>query len=267
MLTAVKNTVRFLKMNMKCNLLSAIEYRKSFFIQAFLMMINNLFFMLFWFVVFDINQGEINGITMQDILYLWSFSTIAYGVANFVFGGSKNLGKYILEGTFDTFLVQPKNIVLNVATSASDFTAFGDALYGLIVCGFAVQGDIGKYLIVVILSVFVSVFYICTNTMIKLLTVWLGDTENISHVYFYTLLVTFSNYPEAIYSGFIKFLIYTIIPAGYITFVPIHFMQDFKMIHLLLLLLAAVIYIGLTAVMTKLALKKYESGNALVMRG
>ena len=106
---AVKNFFRFLKMNMRCNLLSAVEYRKSFLIQSLFMFVNNGFFLLFWIVVFDVNGGEIHGITMQDILYLWDFSAISYGLGNFLFGGSKNLGKYILEGTFDTFLIQPKN--------------------------------------------------------------------------------------------------------------------------------------------------------------
>ena len=267
MLTAAKNFFRFLKMNMKCNLLSAIEYRKSFMIQAFFMMINNFFFIVFWLVVFDVNEGNIHGITMQDILYLWSLPTIAYGIANFLFGGAKDLGKYILEGTLDTFLVQPKNIILNVASSSSDFTAFGDFLFGIIVGIFAVQGDWLRYLILIFLSVLGSIFYICTNTLIKLLTVWIGDTENISHVYYYTLLVTFSSYPEAIYGGVIKMLIYTIIPAAYITFVPLRFLKDFNPIYLFITMIVAICYMALTYFVTKAALKRYESGNAMVMRG
>ena len=254
-------------MNMKCNLLSAIEYRKSFFIQAILMMVNNLFFMFFWLTVFHVNEGTIHGLTIKDICYLWSFSTIAYGVSNFLFGGAKDLGKYILEGTFDTYLIQPKNIVMNVASSSSDFTAFGDLVYGLIVGFIAVEGSLTKYLILVLISIFCSIFYICTNTLIKLLTVWVGDTENIARVYYYTLLVTFSSYPEQIYGGFIKLLIYTVIPAAYISFVPIHFIETWNPIHLLILLIAAIGYIALTALVTKAALKRYESGNAMVLRG
>ena len=267
MLTAVKKFLRFLKMNMKCNLLSAVEYRKSFLIQAIFMMVNNFFFMIFWLTVFRANGNEIHGLTIRDICYLWSFSTIAYGIANFLFGGAKDLGKYILEGTFDTYLIQPKNIIMNVASSSSDFTAVGDLVYGLIVGLYAVEGSLGKYVILILISIFCSIFYICTNTLIKLLTVWIGDTENISRVYYYTLLVTFSSYPEQIYGGFIKFLIYTIIPAGYISFVPIHFISTFDSIHLLILFVAALAYIALTAMVTKAALNRYESGNAMVMRG
>ncbi len=267
MLTAAKKFLRFLKLNMKCNLLSAMEYRKSFVIQVVFMMINNFFFMIFWITVFRVNGDEIHGLTMKDICYLWSFSTIAYGIANFLFGGAKDLGKYILEGTFDTYLIQPKNIIMNVASSSSDFSGFGDLLYGLIVGFVAVEGNIGKYVILIMIGIFCSIFYICTNTLIKLLTVWVGDTENISRVYYYTLLVTFSSYPEQIYGGLIKFLIYTIIPAGYVSFVPIHFIGTFAPVHLLILLIAACAYILLTILATKAALNHYESGNAMVMRG
>ena len=179
MLTGAKNLFRFLKMNIKCNILSALEYQKSFLIQSIFMFINNFFFLIFWFVVFNNNNGNIDGITMNDILYLWSIPTIAYGIAYFIFGGVYNLGKYLIEGTLDTFLIQPKNVILNVATSSASYSAFGDLMYGLVVGLFAVQGDILKYLVLVIMGIIASVFYVCTETILRLFAVWIGNTDNI----------------------------------------------------------------------------------------
>ena len=150
MLTGAKNLFKFLKMNIKCNISAALEYKKSFFIQAGFMFINNFFFLIFWFIVFSTNGDNIEGVTMNDILYLWSLPTIAYGIAYFIFGGVYNLGKYLIEGTLDTFLIQPKNVILNVATSSTSFSAFGDLMYGIVlgiiavtlVSGFTVQGII-----------------------------------------------------------------------------------------------------------------------------
>lgn len=267
MLTGAKNLFRFLKMNIKCNISAALEYKKSFFIQAGFMFINNFFFLIFWFVVFNANGGNIDGITMNDILYLWSIPTIAYGIAYFFFGGVYNLGKYLMEGTLDTFLIQPKNVILNVATSSASFSAFGDLMYGVVMGVIAVQGDIFRFLILMIISIVASIFYVCTETIVRLLAVWIGNTDNIEHVYIITMLIKFSTYPEAIYGGFVKFLIYTVVPAAYIAFVPIRFITTFNIMELILLLTAAIIYIGLTVLICKKALLKYESGNSMGLRG
>lgn len=267
MLTGAKNLFRFLRMNIKCNLLAAMEYKKSFLIQSIFMFINNAFFLVFWFVMFDANEGNINGIEMNDILYLWSLPTMAYGIAYFVFGGVYNLGKYLIEGTLDTFLVQPKNIILNVATSQSSFSAFGDLIYGMVIGIFAVQGDILEYILLLVISIIASVFYICTETIIRLLAVWIGNTDNIDHVYTNSLLINFSTYPEAIYGSFTKFLIYTVIPSAYIAFIPIKFVTTLNFKYLAILIAVAGFYIGLTALICQKALKKYESGNGIGLKG
>ena len=72
MLTEVKKLIRFLIESIKCNLKSAVEYKKSFFVQMILMVVNNGFFLIFWQVVFNVNGGHVDGITMKDVLYLWA---------------------------------------------------------------------------------------------------------------------------------------------------------------------------------------------------
>lgn len=267
MLTGAKNLLRFLKMNLKCNLLSAVEYKKSFIIQSLFMFINNFFFLIFWGIVFEVNGDKIEGITMNDILYLWSLPTVAFGMGYFFFGGVSHLGKYLIEGTLDTFLVQPKNVILNVATSGSDFSAFGDLMYGLVIGFIAVGADILKYLILILLASIAAIFYVCSETLVRLLTVWIGNTDNIQNVYIISMLITFSTYPEAIYGKFVKFLIYTVVPAAYIAFVPIRFLTTFNIKDLLILLTAAIIYIGITTFVCKKAFLKYESGNSMGLRG
>lgn len=266
MLTVAKNYIRFMKESIKCNLKSILEYKKSFFIQSIFMFINDFFFLIFWIVIFNGNDGEINGITMNDILYLWSLPTIAYGVAFFFFGGITKLGQYILEGSLDTYLTQPKNILINVMVSGMDFNAFGDLLYGCVIGLFAVKFNFARYILMIILSIICSVFYICAEVILRLFTVKIGSTDNIEHVYINTLMINFSTYPEAIYGSFVKGLIYTVVPSAYIAFVPIKFVQTLNLKYLLLLLTMACVFIVITFTLSKHMLKKYESGNNISMR-
>lgn len=267
MLMVVKNYLRFMKESIKCNLKAVMEYKKSFVIQSVFMFLNNFFFLIFWFVIFNGSDGNINGITMNDILYLWSLPVISYGVALFFFGGITKLGQYILEGGLDTYLIQPKNILINVMVSGMEFSAFGDLIYGLVIGLFAVEFNISRYIILVILGVIGAIFYICVEALIRLMTIKIGNTDNIEHVCINTLMITFGSYPEAIYGKFVKFLIYTVIPSAYIAFIPIKFVQTLDIRFLIWFTVAAGVFIGLTSIFSKQMLKKYESGNNIAMRG
>lgn len=267
MLTVAKNYFRFFKESLKCNLASVLEYKKSFIIQSIFMFLNNGFFLVFWSVVFGAADGEINELTMNDILYLWSVPVLAYGIAFFFFGGIRQLGKYILEGGLDTFLTQPKNVIINVMMSGMEFSAFGDLLYGLVIGLVAVKFNMLKYLTLIIIGTLVAFFFICTETIIRILTIWLGNTDNFEHVYINTLLINFGSYPEVIYSNFVKTLIYTVIPSAYISFIPIKFINTFNIKFLLMFILAIIIYLGITVILCKEMLKKYESGNNITLRG
>ena len=266
MLMAAKNYIRFIKESIKCNLKSILEYKKSFLIQSIFMFINNFFFLIFWIVIFSGNDGEINGLTMNDILYFWSLPVISFGTAYFFFGGIAKLGQYILEGSLDTYFTQPKDILINVMVSGMDFNAFGDLIYGSVVGLFAVNFDLGRYLLLLTLGVGGGIFYICIETLIRLLAIKIGPTDNIQHILINTLMINFASYPEVIYGKFIKGLIYTVIPSAYIAFVPIKFVQTLSLKYLLIWFVAIFFFIEITFVLSKYMLKKYESGNNISMR-
>jgi len=266
MLTVAKNYFRFFVKSIKCNMASVLEYKKSFLIQSIFMFFNNFSFLIFWIVVFNSSNGNINGITMNDILYLWSVPVLAYGVTFFFFGGTRELGRYILEGGLDSYLTQPKNIIINVILSKMEFGAFGDLVYGSVIGLFATEFNILKYITLIILSVIASIFYICTQVILRLLTIKIGNTDNIRDVYTNTLLINWASYPEAIYGNAIKFLIYTIVPSAYISFIPIKFINTFEIKYLFILLIAVIVYIGITISFSKNILKKYESGNNITLK-
>ena len=266
MLTVAKNYFRFFVKSIKCNLASVLEYKKSFLIQSIFMLFNNFSFLIFWIVVFNSSNGSINGVTMNDILYLWSVPVLAYGVAFFFFGGTRELGRYVLEGGLDSYLTQPKNVIINVMLSKMEFGAFGDLVYGLVIGLIATQFNLLKFITLIILGILGAVFYICTQVIIRLLTIKIGNTDNIQNVFTNTLLINWASYPEAIYGNIIKFLIYTIVPSAYISFVPIKFISTFEIKYLFILLIAVIAYIGITIVFSKNILKKYESGNNITLK-
>lgn len=265
MLMEAKNNLKYIKNAIKCNLKSIIEYKSNFILQTLFMFVNNGFYLIFWNVVFNINNSQTNGIEMKEIYYLWSIPTISYGISYLLFGGIANISKNIITGGLDSYLTQPKNIFINIATSRCDFSASGDLLYGLVI-GILASNNILEYIEILCYAVLGSIIMIATMTIVRCLAVFLGDIEEMVERYEHTFLINFSVYPEEIFGKFIKFMLYTLVPAGYIVHLPIKLILEFNIINFLLLILVIIIYVIIAIIVFKKALKNYESGNAMVLK-
>jgi ABC-2 type transport system permease protein len=265
MLTEVKNNIRYFFDAIKVSIKSAMAYKVSFAIQTIFMFINNAFFLVFWAVVFN-NIGDNTGITFNNVLYIWSFSTISYGVAYFFFAGIQKINDYIITGGMDSFLLQPKNILLNVATSKCSFSACGDFIYGLVIAFFATSGDIRKIMIILVLGILGSLFFVSTEVIARSIAVWIGDTHTIANRYVEMLLITFSTYPENIFKVGIKVILYTIVPVAYLAYIPAELVEDFNILKFLLVLAVEALYTFVAIKVFYKAIKCYESGNSMAMK-
>ena len=265
MLTEVKNTIRFLIESIKCNLKSAVEYKKSFFVQTIFMLVNNGFFLIFWQVVFNINGGTIEGITMKDILYLWAIPPATWGIANFFFGGFRQINRYVINGQLDTYFLQPKSMLLSVGVSKTDFGACGDMIYGLVL-GIIACESFGEFLLMCSYLILGTILTCATFILIRSLAFYLGEVDQIAHIYENSLFITLSTYPMNIFSDFFKFLMYTIIPVAYLIHIPINLSYAFDIKQYLLVAGFSIGLFIISSIIFNKSLKKYESGNSMLMR-
>ncbi len=265
MLMEVKNTINFIIKSMICNMKSSLEYKKSFFMQVIFMIVNNGFFLIFWGVVFKVNGGSISEISMKDILYLWSIPTTAWGIAHFFFGGVTEINRYIINGELDTYLLQPKNMFFNIATSKCDIGAFGDLVYGLIL-SIIVSNNIFNFMMIMLYTIIATIFTITVSVIIRSLSIWLGDVENIAHVYEQSLFLTLNIYPEVIFGKGIKLLMYTLVPAMYAIHIPIKLLGKFNIKLFILVVIVMFIYVVIAKFIFNKVLRKYESGNNISLK-
>lgn len=265
MLMEVKNNIIYFFNAIKVSIKSAMAYKVSFIIQTLFMFINNAFFLVFWAVVFS-NTGQDTDITFNNVLYIWSFSALSYGVAYFFFGGIQKINEYIITGTMDSFLLQPKNLILNVATSKCSFSACGDMIYGIVVGLFATGGDMSKMILLIVIGIFGSVFFISTEIIFRAISVWLGDTNTIASRYIEMLLITFSTYPENIFKIGIKIILYTVVPVAYVSYLPASIMESFSIWKILAIIAVGIVYMTIAIKVFYKAMKSYESGNNMAMK-
>ena len=269
MLTVFKNitsTIKYLWLCVCYNVKESISNKKSFIIQTIAMFINNFVFILFWQVLFNNKGGSINGINLQDILYLWSIPTIGYGIAFFCFGGIDTLCKDIVDGNLDIYLTKPKHSLISVLTSKSILSAMGDLLFGVVVGMIAVNFNPIKILAILALGLIAGVLTTSIITCVKLLSFWLGDISNATQKYTHSLFITLTIYPERMFPDIIKFVMYTAIPAAYVAHVPVGIMKTFSFKGIAIIFIAAIFFVTLMFFMYSKGLKKYESGNGVTRR-
>ena len=115
MLTEVRNTLKVMLLSTKYNLMKAMVNKTSFFLNVIFMILNDATFIIQWIVIFNIKK-DIAGYTFNDVIMLWAVAAGTFGIAHTFFDATFELNESITEGRLDTYLVQPKNVLLMIIT-------------------------------------------------------------------------------------------------------------------------------------------------------
>lgn len=248
----------------KMSLKASASQKGVFLTECFLIIANNLLFFSLWWIFFQRFQG-VGAWTFQDMTALIAIGSGAFGLAQIGFGGIKKISYLILSGELDSFIIQPQNILLHVAGSKSFAKGWGHLMTGLLLTlfgGFATPLTIPLALLCML---FASFIFASVGVIAYSLPFWLGSIESVSKKYYESLLL-FSMYPTHIYSGALKIIMFTLLPAGLIGTIPVELLRDFSIFKLLLLIGSSVSFIALAFFIFNAGLKRYESGNQFGIR-
>lgn len=265
MFTEAKKILKIFRRYFKLNLASQMEYRISFLVQVFGMVINNASFIVFWGVLFSTMGGSIAGYGMRDVMFLWAVASSAFGFCHILFYNVSRISHLIITGELDTFLLQPVPVLANILGASTQASAWGDFIYGWVLF-FVFWGFNVKTLLIFMLAILIGGFvFTGIQIMAHTLTFYLGNAQLIVGSAF-EFMVSFSIYPEGIFSGVIKAVIYSILPAAFVTHIPLSLVMDFKAETLIFWVAGAAVYCALSCLFFYRGLRKYESGNLIVTR-
>ena len=243
----------------KTSVRASMGNRGAFIFQSLLMMFNNLVFFVLWLIFFR-KFPSIGGWSFNDMIVLWVVGIGGYGIAQVLFGGSKQLAKNIVNGKLDGFLTQPKNVLLNIVISESRVKGWGHILTALFLLPF-LKGVSGQVvLLLFVMMVCAAVVFGASAMIVHSSAFWLGSIQMVAKRYCDSLFL-FALYPTNIYSGLLQLAMFTVIPAGIIGYIPVELFRSFSWIRLLLLLASTTIYCGLAFFVFYRGLRRYESGN------
>ncbi len=254
--------LNLLKEYIKINLATAMEYRFNFIVQSLSMVVNDFIWIAFWWIFFEKFQS-VNGWQMFDMLSLYAVMTFSWGVAAFIFGNKSRLALLIAEGRLDFFLTLPKNELWHVIIGRSSWFAVGDIIFGLIMA--VVSLELIQFPMFFIVSFLSMTIFVSFGIIVGSLGFFWGNAQETAR----TLnigLVSFSSYPLSVFHDTARLILLTVIPAGFVTTIPVQLIRNFDLKWFLLLLLVALVFITIAIIVFRTGLKKYESGNLIAAR-
>ncbi len=254
--------MRFYAALVATSIKSSMSVKGAFIVEALLMLVNNLIFFMLWWLFFRQFQN-IGGWEFKDMMALMAIGSGAYGIMLVFFGGVRFMSRTIATGELDAFMTQPKSLLFHLAGSRSHARGWGDIATMLL---FILCGGLHREAPLIFLGAITgSLVFSSMGIIAHSLSFWLGPIENLAKQYCDSLVV-FSLYPQNIYSGFFKLLMFTAIPAGVIGLLPVELIKHFSWTSLASLLAVVFLFCITAWSLFQLGLRRYESGNQFISR-
>lgn len=263
MLTEVKKEIRVSLLSIKFAIMKEMLNKVTFLSNIIFMILNNASFIIQWIVMFSLKEN-IGGYTFKEVLLLWGLASSTFGFSRFFFKNAFYLSETITNGKLDSYLVLPKNVLLSAITSNVDVSALGDLLYGyimLILYGISIKNII----LFTLFTILGGLILTSISIILSSLSFWFGASDTITDMG-NSLMINFATYPDGIFKGITKVLLYTIVPVGISVYTPIKIISNFNLIYFLIVILVTILIIIGAIIIFYKGLKKYSSSNLMIAR-
>lgn len=255
--------LRFIWLAICTNLKLSFALRGAFFITLIVTVIKQLLFLIAWSFFFG-RYKMVQGWTFENMILAYGILCFAMGFVEAFFYGIKELPQIIENGQLDTFLLQPKSILLNVGLSKGDVSALGEVVTGILLIGYS--GYFGSALpIILLLMVITTLFMFALLLYLSCIAFFMQNASDfIKELNLNAIIV--ATQPNAAYSGAFKIFTFTILPVAFLSYFPVEYFRTGLWYYLFITLAGTSIFFGVAYGLFKRGLKRYESGNMMFSR-
>lgn len=226
--------------------------------QMTIMVLNDIVWVVFW-VLFFRRVGSVRGWDGDRIVLLLSVLTTAGGVALGVLANARRVGSLAVDGDLDSVLALPVPPLAHLLMRRIEAINIGDLLFGLVLFFSLGRPTVARTAVfvgaVVAVSVLLTGFLVLTGS----LAFFIGRNEG-GELGFHAMILL-GAYPVDIFAGAIKVLLYTVVPAAFVSSVPARLIEDFDVVNALWLVGVAGAFAGAGWATFTLGLRRYTSGS------
>ncbi|HKB12879.1 MAG TPA: ABC-2 family transporter protein [Vicinamibacterales bacterium] len=241
------------------NLKAALALRGSFLLQAVFMALNNFSFFVFWWALMR-NVRTIRGWELGDIELLFGIVATAFGLTVTVAGGVRHLGRFIDEGDLDTLLTQPRPVLAYALGMRSVPSGVGDMCSGIAFIAWSgrVSWPLLPYVATAVGAS--AIVFVACGVVFYSLAFWFGRVETVARM-LWDLVITFAVYPEPLFGGALRLVLFTLLPAGFVGYLPVWLVREPTLRHAALLMTGSVAYLAAAVLIFDRGLRRYASGS------
>jgi ABC-2 type transport system permease protein len=235
--------------------------RANFAIQIGGMVLNDVFFLTLWWLFFA-GFRSVGGWTLPDMALLMGLTMCVVGLCGVFLGGYRDMAATILKGELDALLTQPKGLIGRLLARESIASAWGDLGGGIVVLALFARLSWPDVPMVLLAVAGGTTVYVSAAIAFASLAFWAAGARSFARdLTDFTLL--FSSYPGSIYSGAVKVIAFTVLPAAFVVMAPVRLIRSPGWETAAVVIVAAAIYPSLAAGLFHLGLRRYRRGAAL----
>jgi ABC-2 type transport system permease protein len=200
-----------------------VSYRGDFFISLATSFAATMFSLSFVVVLFN-KVPQLAGWRFEEVLFLYGFSLIPYGIFNVVSLNLYDFGNnYIIEGKFDRVLLRPISSLFQVLFETFRIESLQEVATGVFCMWWATR-HLGlawtptKLAMLLFFGLCAGIIYISVFLILSTVSFWFEDRIGV-HPPVWNV-IAFGRYPLSIYSPVVQFFLCWIVPFGLASFYP-----------------------------------------------
>jgi ABC-2 type transport system permease protein len=244
--------------NVAAAIRTSLMDRTNFILNSVGMVVNDVFFLLLWYMFFA-GFRQVGGWGLHDVALLLGLTMGTVAISGVFFGGYRDMAAAILRGEIDALLTQPRGVLARLLARESIPHAWGDLVMSLwMFIAFAALSWRDIPLVLIGLACGTTV-YIASAVVYASLAFWFAGARSFARD-LTDFMLLFSSYPGSIYSGATKLIAYTLLPAGFIVLTPVTFLRAPSPLSLAILAGSAAAYSAIAWLIFELGLARYRRG-------
>lgn len=259
----IAHHIRFISLAIRTHFKLALALRAAFWISVGLAIAKQLLFLVAWRYFFG-RYTLVQGWNFNHMLFMYGTVCFAIGCIKALFLGLQDLPRIIETGELDTFLLQPKNIILNIALSRGNPSAFGEVITGLLLIvhsGYLLRA-FPTVLLILIMACF---FWFGLLLYLSCLAFFMRNAQDFIRELNLNVVIV-ATQPNSAYSGVLKFVTCTVLPMALISYFPIEYLRTGLLRYLCIAVFGILVFLAIACWIFHAGLKRYESGNCIAFR-
>lgn len=199
-----------------------LHYKADFLIGILPHFIGQLANLVFFRIITGTVAG-IQGWELDELVLIYGFSTLVYGIYYLLFGNFRDLKAYLFNGQFEVMRIRPLNLIAHIMVISFRSEAIEQILLG---GGLVVYAAVKLSVPVSLARLAGSAYFAaCGVAVLGGLTLLSSSFLFVTHGTFSPIgvlsqLREYTKYPIDIFGGPLQFLFTWILPIGYVSYFP-----------------------------------------------